>query len=311
MKNYSRHIYLLVVLVLMSLILAYTDSENSPQKIEKNIFQVSDTSSIHGLTILKDELIVDLQKNENGWKLNDSLKVDPSLIKIFLSLISQIEVERPVSRLDIDEIRNELANDGASIEVSAQNSLSFLAGGSKDKSKSYFATKDLEEIYIVRVPGYDNYVVGLFELTLNQWRDRQLFNSTWRSIQSLEIKYGQNEIDDFKIEYAQDFLRVEGISKMDTSSVMKYISQFENFQHNDFLDPGQFPRYDSLKMLEPIATISLKDINPSKSIALNVYPKIPDERFFLLSDDQNSMIVIDERRMNSLLARQSDFIEVD
>ncbi len=307
MKQLKAHIVLLSVLVVISIVLAFTDSENTSADVDLQRFQVQDTSMITGLILQKGTDQIQIERKGDRWIIDGSLKADPALIKILNAIMSRVEVVRPVSAADIGEVRTELQQNGVEVRLMGGSDLNLVVGGNPSKTQSYFATQDLGEIFLVSIPGYDNYLSGVFELTKNQWRDRVLFSSTWRSLQGLSIEYLDDSKEDLSIAYANDFINVKGVNALDTMVLMSYLNQYERFQHNDFLEPGQFPKYDSLLNAKAIVKIKVSDINIHKNVELLVYPKIPTERFYLLSDQQNQMIVIDENRMNSLLKSGQDF----
>ena len=159
----------------------------------------------------------------------------------------------------------------------------------------------------MEIPGYNNYISGIFELTENQWRDRVLFSTTWRSLQSLNIDYIESE-EDLDIFFDEKFLTVKGVNKLDTTSLMDYIGQYQYFQINDFLEKGKYKKYDSLFQTKHMAVVTINDIDTSKNRKLEVYPLMEGENFYLLTDEKEEMMVIDRKRMENILSKKAQFI---
>ena len=283
------------------------DGSNKNDDFESDIFQVKDTAALISIKVTNGELSNELLKNNGNWTLNSKYAVDNNLTKILTTILAQVQVKRPVARLNNQEVFKNLLQNGKKINISLAggSEITFISGGNNAKTASYFADVATAQVYIVEIPGYNNYLSGIFELTENQWRDRILFSSSWRTIKTLNIQY-QNEAI-LQIDFEDRFLKIQGVSKMDTTSLLTYLQQYEYFQINDYLELGSYPKYDSLLLTSPIATLLISDIDNSKNRAIKVFPKMKGERFFLLSDSSNQMMVVDEKRMNSLLVTSNQF----
>ncbi|MCV9385373.1 DUF4340 domain-containing protein [Reichenbachiella ulvae] len=297
----------LIALVLVSVALFVFDGKGGgSDNIDRTRFLVEDTAAIQSVTINSKAFDLKVEKQEGSWVLNDSLAVDPSVMRVMKSILSQVNVQRPISQLNVEEIRELLRNTGqqVTLELNGEEK-TFFAGGNVNKTQAYFADADLENIYLVNIPGYNHYLSGIFELTPNQWRDRELFDSNYRSIQNLTIDYADGS--QLVLEFEDRFFAVNQLQRIDTAVLMDYLNGFEGFLLNDYLSPGMFPSYDSLLQTEPIAKLNLTDIDASKNRALEIYAKIPGEQFYLLSDGKQEMMVVDERRTEMLLKREDDF----
>ena len=52
----------------------------------------------------------------------------------------------------------------------------------------------------------------------------------------------------------------------------------------------------------------MKDINEARSVNLKVYPLLTNEKFYLLKNEEDEMMVIDSKRMEGLLVDREKFI---
>lgn len=307
MKELKYHIAILIGLIIVSLSIWISHSTSSSTDSNFDYFQISDTSKVISIQIERTNAVIQVIRNEGQWTLNDTLQTDPSLIKIFNAIMTQVQVLRPVSHINFQEIKNDIIEEGQKVVVTSEDdSYTFFTGGNAKKTQSYFANEDLSEIYLVSIPGYNNYLSGIFELTLDQWRDRVLFSSSYRTIQNLTIEFTNSQNEDLEMYFEDRFMKVKGVQSIDTTSLMQYLAQFEHFQVNDYLRKGAYPKFDSLLSTAPIAILSLKDIDKTKNKQIKIFNKIPSQRFYLFLDADQQMIVIDENRVNQLL-KSPDF----
>lgn len=309
MTKIKKLSFVFVGLLVVSLLLMWAGKKDRIVSVDKSLFAITDTTLITGVVIQSENQEISIQRMENDWRINNQYKTDPQLVYLSQRILNAVQTQRPVSQSNLSSIKGELEKNGelVTIQLSTGEEKKFYAGGNKAKTTAYFGTEDLSKIYTVAIPGYKSYLSGIFELSLNQWRDRVLFASSWRTIQSLNIDFLDTELSDLNIYFENQFLTVEGINSLDTAALINYLQPLEFFQLNDYLNRGVFPKYDSLLDVAPMAQLSLKDINSDKDRTLTVYPKIEGERFYLLTNQQKEMMVVDEGRMNKLLAQPSFF----
>ena len=309
MTKIKKLSFVFVGLSIVSLLLMWIGKKERVVQVDKNLFVIADTTQMSGVKIEGSDPEIDIVRGESQWQINGKHKADPQLIYLAQRILNAVETQRPVSKSNAEAIKKELREAGKKVEVKFIDgeTKTFYAGGNTAKTMAYFANEDLTKIYTVAIPGYKSYLSGIFELSLNQWRDRVLFESDWRTIQKLAIDYADPNLTDLQIAFQGKYLEVNGVAALDTAALMEYLQPLEFFQLNDYLNPGSFPKYDSLKEANPIATLELKDIDVDNNRSLKVYPKIPGERFYLLTDAADEMIVVDEGRMERLLAQPQQF----
>ena len=269
-------------------------------------FGMPDSSLVQAVNIASRQGQVRLAR-EGHWIVNDQYAADPTLIELVMTVVQQVRVVRPVSRLNFKEIRSDLETSGRRVELMLADGalFTFYAGGNATKTVSYFGNADLTQIVVMEIPGYSNYIAGIFELSHNQWRDRLLFRSGWRSLQSLSIDYRKG--DDLRLAFDDRSFQVENVPVVDSTFLSGYVGQFQYFQLNDYLTPGKYPAYDSLVHTPPMAILTLEDIDTAMDRTLSVYQKLPGQQFYLLTNATGDMMVIDQSRMEKILARPTDF----
>ena len=179
--------------------------------------------------------------------------------------------------------------------------------GNATKTKTYASLEGSEESYEIYIPGYNEYVGGIFELHPDQWRDRLVLNGSWRTIQNLEINYRDKAREDIIINFEEEFFEVAGVSSLDSTAVIDYLNQFQYFQANEWISKGRFMRYDSLSKMPPLATLKIETINTTDPIWVEIFPKINGESFHLAQTYDGSMMVIDQSRVKNILAKRTLF----
>ncbi|UXX78309.1 DUF4340 domain-containing protein [Reichenbachiella carrageenanivorans] len=309
MTKIKKLSFVFVALLVVSLVLTWVGRKEKVVAVDKTLFAVADTTQMVSLAIASGADQIVIKREKKSWKINDQYNADPQLIYLTQRILNAVQTQRPVSQSNFESIKKELQTDGKLVTVGFEDghTQQFYAGGNTAKTTAYFGNESLTKIYTVAIPGYKSYLSGIFELSLNQWRDRVLFASSWRTIQELEINYTSSDQENLSIRFDQQFLAVRGVSVLDTAALMNYLQPLEFFQLNDYLTPGNFPKYDSLLDEAPIATVKLQDINPSNNRQLAIYPKIAGEQFYLVMDQANEMIVVDAVRMERFLVGSSAF----
>jgi hypothetical protein len=272
-----------------------------------DLLQLSDTSQISRIEMSSGGNSVVLQKTDGKWTVNDKYKVDRSIRNFLSGVLKLVRVKREVGKSQLPEV-NEWLAEGKTVTVSGEQGklAQFVAGGNPSKTESYFKLQGDAKVYQVELPGYPNYVTGIFEFTENQWRNRLLFSSDWRSIQSLAVDYADEQKQDVTIAFDKTTLKVDGMPDADTTVLENYIQQYESFFTNEFISKGQIPVYDSLMNAQPVATIRLKDIDVTKNTELQVYPGPEDQPYVLLRDEEGNYSVCDAARVRSLLISAED-----
>ncbi len=212
--------------------------------------------------------------------------------------MKHVIVKRPVSV----EVENGIL---VSLKLDGQEDLDFEVSGNAMKTKSYF-TKD-GQTYEVEIPGYRDYLAGIFELKPNQWRDRVIFDGSWRTIQRLTLDYRDADQNDFEISFNETFFQVSDIQQMDSSSVVEYLNEFQNWKANERLGRGAFDKYDSLAATSPYAILSIESINYTNEQVFSIYAPLKNDGFVLVTNQSGEMMVFDRQRISRILLKKDDF----
>lgn len=290
-KNRTLLVVFLVLLV-ANVLFALLGGASAGVSFDERKFTVADTASLEGVRIGE----LELSKSSGQWLVNDKYPMDPSLNRLLLSIFQRVRVKKPVDALQID---------ATTVKVSGSKPMTFDVWGNATKTKTYFSLQGQEEVYEMHIPGYNEYLGGLFELTANQWRNRLLLNASWRTIQRLELDYAQGE--DLTLFFDKDFFQVEGIAPIDSNAVVDYLNQFQYFQGNEWVSVEELPQYDSLAQKPALATLSVETLEMKDPILLEIFPALPGDRFQLVKTYDDGLILIDRKRVAQILQKPEDF----
>ncbi|MCK5367417.1 MAG: hypothetical protein KAQ62_02665, partial [Cyclobacteriaceae bacterium] len=270
MSQKHKNTTLLVILGLLvsnSIILELT-GETSINTIEnKEIFSVQDTSIVDFISIKSIEEDIQLKKVESTWSVNEKYKAEQNIVQVLLSILKDAEVIRNVPKTQAEDISKNIMNNGYLIEISGNGKLinSFYSSGNANKTVSYMMPVENNNPMIVNIPGYESYVAGIFEIPANDWRDRVILRTNWRTLQKLRINYAEYPEYNLNIKFDFNFLKIEGITHLDTARMMAFIDEFNYVQTDRYLDKGQNEKYDSLLQTPPTVSLTIEDINSKNS----------------------------------------------
>ncbi|MEL7144797.1 MAG: hypothetical protein AAFO69_00405 [Bacteroidota bacterium] len=308
MKSKSNKLWILLAMqAVVIALLAFTSDSGSRLNFDTALFTVTDTASISKIELHHEAEIVKLSKLNDRWFINEKEIADQSLMVYVKSILHRVTVQRPISGKQQAQVYANLKNEAPLVKLYNGETLvkEFYAGGNEGKTKSYFALDGVP--YIVNVPGYQDYLSGVFKLKSHQWKDRRVSGSSWRSISKIEVEKATG--DGFVVAFTGQDLTVEGVNPLDTNNMMNYVSQYAQFMINEFVMPGQFERYDSLKLTTPEATITLQDLDESRNFQWKVFPRLPKEGYHLITDQQGRMMMVDMRRVGNLIPPRKFFVK--
>ncbi len=301
---------LLGLLILTSIILGLTSEMRTNTLENKAVFSLKDTTNVDLITMQSTIGKIVLRKTDGIWMVNDTYKAEQNIVKVLLSILKDAEVVRNVPKSQTEEIANHILKNGYLIEISREGDLisTFYASGNDTKTISYMMSADKKDPAIVNIPGYESYVAGIFEIPANDWRDRVILSTNWRSLQKLEIHYTQYPEYDLSIKFDFNFLTVQGVKDLDTARMMSYIDEFNFLQVDRYLDKGQNQKYDSLLGSPSTVSMDIQDINPKNSKTISFYPLLKNDPMMLgyVQEDAQS-VLFEANRIQKLFAVKSDF----
>lgn len=292
--------FIVLILCVANLLLFVWPETSSGPQLSDRAFML-DTAQIESISIRNADYSVKLSREGNSWKLNEDLNVDPAFKSILLGVLERTRLRKEVK--DESKEWSDLLNDtGQEVQVVYKGGeLNFSIGGNPTFTKTLVAYQSTGKIHEVYIPGYTDYLGGIFTLHPDQWRERVVYNGSWRTIQSIEIDHLNAPGSNIRIFFEDEFFKIENLVALDSNRVIDYLNQFQFLQVNEWISKGRFSRYDSLVGTDPIATMTIDDINWSDNLVFRVYPSIANENYQLVSSRSGEMMLFDKNRIQTFL----------
>lgn len=278
----------IVVLLSANLLLLFSDRWSNKSEVS-SFFGSEELQTVQLFTMTNARDTIRLEKVENGWLVNGT-KADDGFMNTLFSILERIEVGRSIESWQDEPL-------GKVVLSNSEGEVSFDYASNPRRTRSYFITGNNAKE--VGVPGYKDLVIDLFELHPDQWRDRLIVDGSWRSIQKLTLVNEKGS--DFEIVFNNTFFNLNGEAPKDSSSVVNYLDQFQQFQANEMISDGRFEALDSLGNTQPVIVLTIDDIKYASPIRLEIFPSLPGQAYHLVKNKEGEKMVLDAQRVRGIL----------
>jgi hypothetical protein len=86
------------------------------------------------------------------------------------------------------------------------------------------------------IPGYRVYVAGIFELPVQEWRDKYIFGFNWRlNFKSMNVTFPDQPQQNFEVSNLENYFGIEGI-KTDTTRLYDFLDRVSLLTVDQYLD---------------------------------------------------------------------------
>lgn len=211
------------------------------------------------------------------WIVNDKYPADRRTIEVLFGTAQSIKPRRPVSEKQLGSVRRELQEHGTIVKYYSKSNLlkTYTVGGLPQKPEAWFQVGDNDPM-IVNIPGYRVYAAGVFEQSVNDWRDKRVFSLNWRNFKNLNTAFTKSSGDDFTISGKGKQFTIEGMAQVDTAKVNTYLDDVSLLVGDSFYDMGSRPRIDSLVAGPTSFDVVVTDVG-NNSFKLEVFPPLRSE----------------------------------
>ena len=271
-----------------------------------DILQITDPLILTEIEIQKEKDTIILSQKKNKWTINNTFLADESLITLLLQTLHLNRVKQEISK-NIKKQESFSSTIKIYLKNQQQTISSFFIYENTTKTETYLQLENTTKIYKIEIPGYNNYVAGIFELTENQWKNRIIFQSDARTLQSLKIHNFLDSIDDTHIFFNKNYMEVAKIKNIDSVALSNYLSYFEYFYTNEYISIGQKNEYDSIMKTQPLYSISLQDIDNNKNKIIYVFYPLSHDKYTILKDDKGYYSLCESKRIEKILVKNSYF----
>lgn len=303
LKYLSSTIVVLLLLILFAIQSKFNTTSNSTLSLNSSSFAIKDTSLVSRFEFGSN--VITKEVNNKSWRINNRYQVDELMLKSLFSVMQSLEVKRPVSEQSKEKILQSFADNGIEIKVFAGEKLKTHFMMSAFEEDTYaMLLDDKNKPYSIYIPGFFVPIRDLFDINEQEWRNKTVMQTSWRSMKSLNLKYSQNPKNNLHIEYDSIFYKVENVANLDTARLYSYIqNNYTVFRAESFLKNDELK--DSLQKAKPFCTITLRDLNPKNNNTLKIY-QVNHQPYGILKNP-SLLLALDPRSMGAILLSSRDF----
>ena len=281
---------------------------NSNLGVEKTIFQLEDQQEITDV-YLSSELLENHFKFQNGhWELNDTLLLDQSMRDVFFSVLSKVEIRKPVVESSKDSLANFLKTNGTRAIITFGEDVikDYWVGGNPELEVTWIMDNQNQVPYQVHIPGYQSYLAGIFTVPDTDWRSRFIFNLNFALLKGIEIEYPTSG-EKLVMNYGNSFFSIPGV-RADSTKIANFLDNLAFLQADRFLSSDELiDEYENL-VNDNLVFATVKMIRVSGDTnSITFYNHQPGKRFILAQVDDSSFAVFNYERIKAIFKTKSDF----
>ncbi len=304
MRKRNQRLLLIAGLLVIVNFVFFTSNTSTYSSSKNYNLAIADTSQVKTIKLTKGGIQNILERDGNSWELNQKFGTDPAYTRILLAVLNRVAVKRKLGESQLEALKSRVNEEGVLVELEDINR-TFYVLGNQTFTKTYFLEQNLDEGFEVEIPGYRDFVGGIFQLTTDQWRDRLIFRGNFRTIQRIEV-LSDNQVR-LNAHLTDRSFVVEGMTAYDTLALVNYMNNFNYLQANERLSPGKFPRYDSLRNTVAEEELIIHDLGLAEPLKISFYPALPGENFRLAVVNNEDLTVIASNRIKEWLKKAEDF----
>ena len=301
-------IVIIAVLVIIAGILIGNNRYLSTLRGEAADFTVYDTASITKLFFAdKSGNQVVLQRNGNGWTVNDEYTANQNMVNEMLYTLNRMRIKMPVSIKKSDNIVTRMSSTNTKVEVyqmtprinlfnkvklfyhEKRTKVFYIGDVTQDNQGTYVLKEGGDKVYIVHLHGFRGFISSRFTANLIDWRDHTIFREKMGDIESVKLEINDDPDNGFIIkengryQYTMNRLNGEPVA-FDTLRVLNLMSSFGNVRFEAFLNDVEPARRDSIinSPFQQRLTLTTKD---GKSSSVTTYTMRANADMFLYSEE--------------------------
>ncbi len=300
-------LFLCTGLVALFVVLKNTSFGGGSDTTKKIAIDSSSLSKI-SLTYKKETTI--LTKGQLKWQVNNTYNARPNLIQLMIVGLSKVEIKRPVAEENKKKITAYLKRNGIQVEAKGDEwSRKFLISSNEnDANSSYYLEEGSEEPYIVYVPSFSGDMANLLKMTEIDWRSKELFISSPMSLQKIAVSYPAFKTSNVAITWNAKTFNVMGVTKVDSTKVITYLSQFEHVTIDNYVYLDSASIITSLRKNAPQAIIEVSDLNPAGNHKLSIYSESKDPKgIYAIVEPENQLVTMKPETLFRILVRKEFF----
>jgi hypothetical protein len=280
----SKYLWLIILICIALYLLIFQFKSGTINPASRN-FSILDTSGINQIILSNGSVTINLNRADNGWQLDNSLKVRDDAIRALMNVLTLIEIKSPIPNSVSDSLSRVVATKGINVEL--------FCGSKNLKSYSILSTKTLglgtigklkkhKKAFSLQLPGFKGNLASLFVLDPDYWKSNRLFIADITQIMRIDVEIPNSPEKSFSISLLENSVKLRAtyfdrdIDQFDTSRVVDFIFGLTRLSYEKLLNKSTIEDKAAIVLSQPeqIFTITLTN---SKRLVLKTYPIPVDE----------------------------------
>lgn len=199
-------LYIVLLLVFGAGVYYFVFSNKSIYSKNEASFTVKDTSRVYKIFLVRTSgESITLQRTDSGWTLNGTYKARKGTLNNFLRTISLQEALYPVPEKSHNSIVKALAGNSTKVEIYDRDGdpiTVFYVGGPAYNSGTFMLQQGATTPFVVQIPNFHGFLSPVYSTDFDEWRDRTVINLQPDEITYFSIKYMNEPLNSFSIDYS-------------------------------------------------------------------------------------------------------------
>jgi hypothetical protein len=299
---------ILVLLIGAIISFQFTDREIDNLGVDKTGFQLGDQQEITDV-YLKSEKVDNHFSFQNGrWLVNDNFLLDQSMRNVFFSVLSKVEVRKPVVNNEQDSIATILRNKGIKVGITFGDELikEYWVGGNRTEEITWMMDTEKAVPYQIHIPGYQSYIAGIYGVPTRDWRSRFILNVNFALITKIEMDYSDSELD-LELIYNKNFFTITGVNA-DSTKIANFLDQVAYLQADQYLEEDELPELhrEALNANSVYTTLRITK-SSGEVIEVKFYERPENSSYITARLDDNTVCLISYERVKGIFQLSSQF----
>jgi 3-dehydroquinate dehydratase len=318
----KTHIYIIVLAVLL-VIGGVTFVVNYQEQKEKEAgdFTVKNVESVQKI-FLKDKegKTMLLQRDKDGWLLNEKFKANQQFVNELLEAISNAYAFAPLANSAQENAIKQMSIKSTRVEIYTSNLnkpekvyyVGMVSPGKK--GTNMLLEKDgnvAKKVYEVRLPGFNGYITERFYIDETLWRETMLFDLMPGYIREVKISYhGDRAGDSFTLTNDNGKFRLETADNvyehalLNEEFTINYLMSFSKKTVETYAN--DYAGKDSVIANLAFADMKITDVNGNEKF-LQIFHMPSDPKSKQQFDDEGEKVAYDVDRLFALVNDGKDF----
>ncbi len=211
-----------------------------------------------------------IERDGAAWKVNGQWKASKNAMENLLETVTNLELQSVPPAAATDDVAKELASRGIKVEVFGKNGKQlkayYIGGVTADARGTYAIMEGSEQPMVLEIPQMEGQIRTRFDLTGDDWRDRNVFSYQPEDIESVSVEYPQQRNKSFRLwrsgsswEVKPFYDNVPALDRpVSKGKVEGFLVGFEGLMAESF--ENQYAKKDSIRQMVPFTVISVTDV---------------------------------------------------